>query len=419
MVKDILKKKVAILGFGTVGQGIYEGIITHQKRIESLIGNPVEIVAILVRDGTKKRSVGENVLVTTDIEDILRIQGLEIVFEAIVGREPGYSYLKRLIQKGCHVITANKLMFAHHGNDLLELAGEHEVSVRYEATVAGGVPIIGNITRLLKTNEITEVQGIINGTSNYILTKMHAEGLSFEQALLMAQEIGYAESDPTSDIEGSDAFYKLVILIKTITGMNPDWKKIYCEGISSISMEQVQIAKDLNLHFRHVANYNGRNSNDCWVKPVLIDSMHPFYLVNGVNNSIHIKGSLVGSLILTGPGAGKYPTASAMIEDFVQIFQNSHTSIKNSPEYPKMDSNEYPELKHWFIFSSETSFSPDHPSVSVLSTFNSKGQIAYFVRSDEKTLSVLKERYSFQAYEVLSPNGLKQSIMKRPYSAVK
>ena len=168
-------KKAAILGFGTVGQGIYEGIRSHREYIKNVLGTSIEIVAILIKDPLKDRQIDAGVLVTNKIEDILAIPDLEIVFEAIVGKDPCFSYLKQIIEKGCHVITANKAMFAAYGHELLKLAEKHHVKVKYEATVAGGVPIIGALTNLLQANKIFEIQGILNGTSNYILTEMRRE----------------------------------------------------------------------------------------------------------------------------------------------------------------------------------------------------------------------------------------------------
>lgn len=352
-------KKAAILGFGTVGQGIYEGIRSHQERIKNVLGTSVEIVAILIRDPLKQRNIDSNVLVTNNIEDILAIPDLDIVFEAIVGKEPCFSYLKQVIKKGCHVITANKAMFATHGKDLLKLANKHGVKVRYEATVAGGVPIIGALSHLLQVNNIYEVQGILNGTSNYILTEMRKNNYSFEEALTKAQELGYAEADPSSDIEGFDAFYKLNILIRTVTGTSPDWDQIERDGITSITGEQIALAEKLGLRFRHVAYFSNypNEQPQYWVKPVLVDIHHPFYSIDGVDNTIHVKGSLVGGLTFTGPGAGKFATASAMIEELIQIYQikdnkNEESAITSKP----LQANEIKtseEEKQWILFSKQ------------------------------------------------------------------
>lgn len=202
-------KKIAILGFGTVGQGVYEGIKANEKKLEQLIGEPIQICAVLVKDITKKRAIEPEVLVTSDIEDIIKIPDLEIVFEAIVGAEPCFTYLKRLIEKGCHVITANKVMFAHHGIELVNLAQEKGVTIRYEATVAGGVPIISTLCSILKTNRILQLEGILNGTSNFILTEMRKHGHTFKEALNLAQKLGYAEEDPSNDVDG----YRCVLQI--------------------------------------------------------------------------------------------------------------------------------------------------------------------------------------------------------------
>ncbi|WP_082197514.1 homoserine dehydrogenase [Rossellomorea vietnamensis] len=322
---------VAILGFGTVGQGVCEAIDTHQDRLKEALGKEVKVRAILIKDPVKQREIDPSIKVTTEFKDILDIPDLHVIFEAIVGEEPGYTYLSKAVEKGIHIVTANKAMFAKFGPSLMEKAKRHTVSVGFEATTAGGIPVIGTIRQLLKVNEIKSIQGILNGTSNFILSQMRKKGLSFETALKQSQEKGYAEADPTSDIEGYDAFYKLLILSHTAFGRQPDWKDIRRRGITHLTAEWLQAAESFRLRFKHVGSLerDGFNRIKGEVEPVLVHDTHPFYGVEDVENAISLKGSLVGRITLLGPGAGKCPTGSAMVEDFLSLIQGKYTA---SPE---------------------------------------------------------------------------------------
>jgi homoserine dehydrogenase len=313
---------VAILGFGTVGEGVYKTIESHQKELTAILGKKVKVVAVLIRNKQKARKIADKVLVTSDFNEIVQLPKLDIVIEAIVGSEPSFTYLKKSIQRGCHVITANKQMFAHHGKELMNLAKENDVSVGFEATVAGGIPIIQTLRHLLKVNQVQSVQGILNGTSNFILTEMRENKQSFADALALAQQKGYAEADPTNDIEGIDAFYKLMILSKIAFGKEPDWKSVEVQGISDISYEKIQEAEKRGLRFKHIASISKKGDEIFGsIKPVLIEKSHPFYNIEGVENAVNVQSDIVGSITLQGPGAGMFPTASAMIEDLVYVSQ--------------------------------------------------------------------------------------------------
>ncbi|PFA70324.1 homoserine dehydrogenase [Bacillus sp. AFS015802] len=323
---------VALLGFGTVGQGVYEAIDTHQERLKEVLGKEVKIRGILIKDPTKQRKIDSSIKVTTEFKDILDIPDLHVILEAIVGEEPSYTYLTAAVEKGIHIVTANKAMFAKFGPDLLEKASNHGVSVGFEATTAGGIPVIGAIRQLLKVNEISCIQGILNGTSNFILSQMRKRGLSFDTALKQAQEKGYAEADPTSDVEGYDAFYKLLILSQTAFGGQPDWKDITREGITHLTAEWLQAAESFRLRFKHVGalERDGFNRIKGVVEPILVHETHPFYGVEDVENAVSLKGSLVGRVTLLGPGAGKCPTGSAMVEDFLSLMEGKYTNYPNT-----------------------------------------------------------------------------------------
>lgn len=315
--------KAAILGFGTVGEGIYRILNEQRKEIEEQTGYIIEVTTILVRDLAKERLLMPGVQVTDNIREVLEQPQLDIVFEAIVGEEPAYAYLCEAIDKGYDVITANKAMFAVHGAALLERAQERSVHVGFEATTAGGIPIIRTVQDLLTGDRIQRIQGILNGTSNFILTQMRQEGLSFKAALEEAQALGYAEANPTDDVNGTDAFRKLMILSHLAFGAQPNWGGINKQGITKLSHEDIIEANQGKLRYRHIAEVQvdeyGKISGS--VGPVLIGADHPFYGIDGVDNSIILSTNYLGDLTLTGPGAGMYPTGSAMVNDCIAILK--------------------------------------------------------------------------------------------------
>jgi homoserine dehydrogenase len=318
--------KVAILGFGTVGEGVYKTIHSHAEELTAVLGKKVEVAAVLIKNKQKKRNIADEVLITSDFEEILQLPQLDLVVEAIVGKESPFAFLKKAIKRGCHIITANKEMFASHGSELLKLAKENNVSVGYEATVGGGIPIIQTLRQLLNINRVQHVQGIVNGTSNFILTEMREKQQSFAAALKLAQENGYAEADPTNDVEGIDAFYKLMILSRIAFGEEPNWNEVEIEGITSITSELIEAAEKLGLRFKHIADVSKVGGQvKGTVKPALVGKSHPFYHVEGVQNAINVQSDIVGGITLQGPGAGMFPTASAVIEDIVYVCQ-SHSS---------------------------------------------------------------------------------------------
>jgi len=313
--------KIAILGFGTVGEGVYRILNEKKKEIEKQTGKTIEVASILVRDILKQRIPTPGTKITDDIQDVLAEPQIDIIFEAIVGEEPAYTYLSKAIEKGCHIITANKTMFAKHGPALVKHAEFRGVEIGCEATTAGGIPIIRTIENLLPVDRVHRIRGILNGTSNFILTKMKDDGISFEAALEEAQALGYAEADPTDDVGGMDAFRKLMILSELAYGKQPNWNEVPVQGIDNISQDEVSDAAVKNLCYRHIADISidkeGQLSGS--VGPVLVSPEHPLYGVNGVDNAVIVDTEYLGSLTLAGPGAGMYPTGSAMISDLLHI----------------------------------------------------------------------------------------------------
>lgn len=314
--------KVVLLGFGTVGSGVYDSILhTHQEKLEHVIGKKVEIVGILVKS-EKERQLPQNIIVTTKIDEILALPKIDYVFEAIVGIEPAYSYTKLFLDRGCHVISANKELLANRGEELTEYALNKGKFLTFEAAVAGGIPLLRTIIQLLQVNGILVLEGILNGTSNYILSKMRNEKLSFGECLQEAQQLGYAEANPESDISGRDAFYKQMILSSLIYHEQPDWEKVERIGIEEVTLEDLALGEGYGLRLKLLATLKKEDKGiKATVKPTFVSTEHPLYNVEGVDNGIVIKTDLVGTLMLQGPGAGSKATASAMIEDLVQIEQ--------------------------------------------------------------------------------------------------
>lgn len=313
--------KAAILGFGTVGQGIYHILNEKRQELREKLGVELEVAKILVTDASRERVPGTKHLMTESMDDVLAEKDLQVVFEAIVNEEPAFTYLKRAVEAKCHVITANKVMLAKRGEELEALAKVNGVFVGYEATVAGGVPIIKTMKNILLVNDVSRIQGILNGTTNYIFTKMRAEGWSFDQALKEAQQLGYAEADPFNDVSGQDAFKKLMILSSLAFGEQPNWANVEVIGIDTISAEQVAEATAQGLRYRHVAEVEKLEDGTIHAKvaPLLVNSEHPLYPVDDVFNAVTMETNYIGTLSVIGPGAGMYPTASVMVEDYAEI----------------------------------------------------------------------------------------------------
>ncbi len=321
--------KVALLGLGTVGKGVYDTIGTHQNQLQEVLGKPVEVVAVLIQDSRKLRDTNPEapIFLTTNYNDILNLPQLDVVIEMIGGREPARSYIIQALSRGSHVITANKELIAFHGAELKELANYYGVQLAYEASVAGGIPIIRTLHQLLQINQIIKIEGILNGTTNYILSQMRTRQISFDQAIKEAQLAGYAEADPTNDIKGWDTFYKLMVLSDLVFQEQPNWSSTEKIGIDQVTIEELLIAESLGLRLKLVASLTKDQLGvSAKVEPTFLTESHLLYGVEGVDNAIVIETDIVGRLFFQGPGAGALPTASAIIEDLV------YTCL-----YPKID----------------------------------------------------------------------------------
>ncbi|MFD0828630.1 homoserine dehydrogenase [Neobacillus sp. M.A.Huq-85] len=398
--------KVAILGFGTVGEGVYRTIQTHASELEALLGKKVEVAAVLIKNNQKERKIAKDVLITTDFNEIINLSQLDIVVDAIVGKDPAFNYLKQAIERGCHIITANKEMFAHHGKELLDLADEHQVSIGFEATVAGGIPIIQTLRQLLKVNRVQQIQGIVNGTSNFILTEMREKKQSFADALKLAQDKGFAEADPTNDVEGFDAFYKLMVLSRVAFGNAPNWKAVERVGITSITSELIEAADQLGFRFKHVVSIQKEGDTLIGsVRPVLVSKSHPFYHVEGVENAVNVYSDIVGRITLQGPGAGMFPTASAVIEDLVYVSQSNQQKKLQANPVKEALSHATGSLNNFWLISgvSRTELSP-----SILPVERLSDQTFIVETTDEKILQKAKEYPSLSYYPILDGTQILQ-----------
>ncbi|MFV8826842.1 homoserine dehydrogenase [Alkalihalobacterium sp. APHAB7] len=309
---------VGVIGFGTVGSGIYERLLNSKEELQTIFQNEVQVTKILVKDDTKDRGYTHvNALITSDPNEFFN-QQYDVVFEAIGGVEPAKGYIVKLMQSGTSIITANKELIAKHGKELEELAGHYNVYLGVEAAVGGGIPIVNSFKTLFSTTPIHSVTGILNGTTNYILTEMKEKNRTFADVLAEAKELGYAEADPTDDIEGYDALYKIQILSRLAFNSWPNETNFSCKGISVIEEEAINFAERNELAIKLIAKTSIENGViRGFVSPSFVAKDHPLYNVNGVTNGVCIDGETIDRITMCGPGAGKDATANSMVEDFV------------------------------------------------------------------------------------------------------
>lgn len=327
------KVKIALLGLGNVGRGVWMILNSNKEEIMKRSGYEVEIAKILVRDKNKKRSVEvPDEIITTDFDEILEDDSIKIVVELMGGMEPSKRYMLRCMDKKKHIVTANKMLIANAGDELFEKADEMGVMFQYEASVAGGIPIIKGIDESLTANKIEKLYGIVNGTTNYILSKMELEGADFDDVLKEAQEKGYAEADPTSDIEAFDAQYKLAILASLAFGSKIDVDNIYREGITKIEAVDMKYAKEFKMGIKLLAIAKENNGKiELRVHPTMISKKHPLSNIYDSFNAVFIKGNAVGDLMFYGRGAGDLPTGSAVVGDIVTIVRNGVDAENSNP----------------------------------------------------------------------------------------
>ena len=333
--------KAAIMGYGTIGSGVAEVLEINGGSIAKRVGEPIEIKYILDLRDFPRDSIQEKIV--HDYKAIAEDPEVRIVVETMGGVEPAYTFVKTMLEAGKHVTTSNKALVAAKGAELIALAKEKNVNFMFEASVGGGIPIIRPLNSCLTADEIEEITGIINGTTNYMLTKMSEEGLEFDAVLKEAQEKGYAEKDPTADIEGYDACRKIAILTSLVCGQQVDFEDIHTEGITKITAVDMKYAKAMGRAIKLLATSKKTEEGyTAMVAPFLLPPEHPLYSVNGVFNAIFVHGNVLGDAMFYGSGAGKLPTASAVVADVVEMAKNPDKNIPvewSSKKLKLVDSN--------------------------------------------------------------------------------
>ena len=340
--------KAAIMGYGTIGSGVYEVLDKNCKSVEKKAGEPIEVKYIL--DLREFPGSPVEKLVIHDVEQIVNDPEIGIVVETMGGTKPAYEFVKRCLLAGKHVVTSNKALVAAHGTELIRIAAEKNISFLFEASVGGGIPIIRPLNQSLTADRIEQINGILNGTTNYILTKMAQEGSDFANVLKEAQELGYAEKDPTADVEGYDACRKIAILTSLAYGQQVDYEDIYTEGITKITAEDFKYAKALGAAIK-IFGTSRKEGNKLYamVAPQMIQADNPLYAVNDVFNAICVTGNMLGDVMFYGKGAGKEATASAVVSDVVDAVKHMNVNVMTIWEDEKQEVAPMDEMKNRFF----------------------------------------------------------------------
>ena len=340
--------KIAVLGYGTVGSGVVEVIQTNQELINKRVGEELDIKYVLdLRDFPG--SPAEH-LIVHDFEQIVNDEEVKIVVEVMGGTGVAYDFTKRSLLAGKSVVTSNKALVAKHGAELLAIAKEKNINYLYEASVGGGIPIIRPLTSSLTGDEILEITGIVNGTTNFMMTKMYNEDANYGTVLKEAQDLGYAERDPSADVEGHDACRKIAILSSIISGKLVDFEEIYTEGITKITTTDIKYAKMMNKKIKLLASCKREENKLCAiVAPCLVSPEHPLYSVDDVFNAIFVKGNMLGDSMFYGSGAGKLPTASAVVGDIVEAAKNPGRSMMSTWTSEKLELIDKADTKKRFF----------------------------------------------------------------------
>lgn len=322
--------KLGILGMGTVASGLINIIEFNESKIIGTLNRKLTISKVLVKNLDKKRNVNlSQDVFTLDAYEVINNEDVQVLVELIGGIHPAYEYIKAALKNKKHVVTANKALIATHGEDLEELAEKNGVKLMYEASVAGGIPIINTISENLAANDFEQITGIINGTTNFILTQMTDNGLEYDTAVKEAQRLGFAEADPSSDVEGDDAAYKISILSTIAFDQRINIKDIPKEGITKISKEDISYAKELGYNIKLLASAVKKDGEiELRVHPAFVPENHPLSTVKNEFNAVFLKGNAVGELMFYGKGAGSLPTGSAVLGDIISIIKNSKVESK-------------------------------------------------------------------------------------------
>lgn len=340
--------EIAVLGYGTVGSGVVEVLETNQKSIAKRAGQDIHVKYVLDLRDFFGNPIQERIV--HDYATILNDDSIEIVVEVMGGTNPAYTFIKQALEAGKSVATSNKELVAKHGAELLEIARTHQVNFMFEASVGGGIPIIRPLMSSLTADEITEITGILNGTTNYMLTKMDEEGADYADVLKDAQDKGYAERNPEADVEGYDACRKIAILTSLACGQQVDFEDIYTEGITKITDTDFKYARVLGTSIKlfGTSKLDGDKAY-AMVSPMMIGKNHPLYSVRDVFNAVFVNGNMLGDAMFYGRGAGKLPTASAVVADVVEEVRHIHEHIKVEWKPEKRELSDMKEISHRFF----------------------------------------------------------------------
>lgn len=341
--------KIAVLGYGTVGSGVVEVLETNKDSITKRAGREIEVKSVLDLRDFPGDPIQEKIV--HDVDVIINDPEIEVVVEVMGGVEPAFTFVKRALEAGKSVCTSNKALVAAHGPELLEMAKKRNLNFMFEASVGGGIPIIRPLNQSLTADEITKITGILNGTTNYILTKMDKEGSTYEETLKEAQELGYAERNPEADVEGFDACRKIAILTSLAYGSTVKFEEIRTEGITKITTKDFKYAEKLGYVVKLLATSCKENNKVYAITaPFMINSTHPLYNVNDVLNGIYIHGNVIGNVMFFGAGAGKLPTASAVVADVVDSVKHKGKNVMTVWSVEKLELGDADdEVRKFFV----------------------------------------------------------------------
>lgn len=387
--------KIALLGYGTIGSGVAEVLRINKESIAKKAGDQIEIKYIL--DLRKFPGDPNEDKIVHDYDVILNDPEIAVVVEAMGGVEPAYTFTKNALLAGKSVATSNKALVAKHGAELIALAGEKNLNFLFEASVGGGIPIIRPLISCLTADVVEEITGILNGTTNYMMTKMSEEGSEFEDVLKDAQQKGYAEADPTADIEGHDACRKIAILTSLVSGQQVDFEDIHCEGITKISATDIKYAKALGRSIKLLASSRLVDGKYCaLVAPFMLPVEHPLYPVSDVFNAVFVHGNVLGDAMFYGSGAGKLPTASAVVADIVDIVKHTGKHVWIDWEQEKLELADYKDAEYRFFVRTGA----DRNAVEA-----AFGAVSYVEAVDGlKETAFVTEQMSGKAYEAAAEN---------------
>ncbi|WP_096202540.1 homoserine dehydrogenase [Bacillus sp. FJAT-45350] len=332
---------VGLLGLGTVGSGVIQIIQRHQEELKHQVGCPVSVEKVLVRNLEKKRNVDiDESKLTEHVEEVIANPEIDVVIEVMGGVTEAKEYIISALENKKHVVTANKDLMALYGAELLQVASDNQCDLFYEASVAGGIPIIRSLVEGLSADRITKMMGIVNGTTNFILTKMSKIGSSYDDVLKEAQELGYAEADPTSDVEGLDAARKMAILSTLGFSMNIGLEDVVVRGITTVTEEDLHYCEQLGYTMKLIGLAERTDGRvEVSVQPTLLPNEHPLASVNDEFNAVYVYGEAVGETMFYGPGAGSLPTATSIVSDLVTVMKNKRLGVNGrsvtAPLYEK------------------------------------------------------------------------------------